>query len=137
MRPLTVVRPPQAALTILAAILALVACCGAQDATFHTAPAADAAAKNPYQSSPAAAAAGKKLYGQNCAQCHGNNLQGMGPAPALDTPAVKTAKPGELYWFISTGDLNKGMPNWSSLPKQQRWQIVTFLQTKSGSSGAK
>jgi len=31
-----------------------------------------------------AAAAGKKLYLLNCAQCHGNNLQGEGPAPPLD-----------------------------------------------------
>lgn len=86
--------------------------------------------KNPYQGSPQAALVGKKLYGQNCAQCHGANLQGIGPAPALDSPAVKTAKPGELFWFISTGKVSSGMPSWSNLPKAQRWQIVTFLQSK-------
>ena len=86
--------------------------------------------KNPYQAKPAAVAAGKTLYGQNCATCHGKNLQGIGPAPALDTPSVTNAKPGELFWFISTGKVTSGMPSWSSLPKQQRWQIVTFLQSK-------
>jgi len=124
------VRPTQAALAVLLTILGVVACYGAEDTTFHAAPAAAAAVKNPYQSSAAAATAGKKLYGQNCAQCHGNNLQGMGPAPALDTPTIKAAKPGELYWFISTGNVAKGMPSWSGLPKQQRWQMVTFLQMK-------
>ena len=87
---------------------------------------------NPYEGKPQAAAAGKKLFGQNCAQCHGANLQGIGPAPPLDTTSVKKARPGELFWFITNGKLTSGMPSWSSLPKQQRWQIVTFLQTKTG-----
>jgi len=86
--------------------------------------------KNPYAGNAAAAAAGKKLYVQDCAQCHGNNLQGMGPAPALDTPAVRNAKAGELFWFVSTGKLASGMPSWSNLPKQERWQIVTFVQSR-------
>ena len=85
---------------------------------------------NPYRGKSDAAASGKKLYGQNCAQCHGANLQGIGPAPALDSPAVKTAKPGELFWFITNGKVSTGMPSWSNLPKAQRWQIVTFLQSK-------
>jgi len=100
----------------------------AESAAFHNAPASAALMKNPYSSNANAAAGGKKLYAQNCAQCHGNNLQGMGPAPALESRSVKEAKPGELFWFITNGDLNNGMPSWASLPKQQRWQIVTFLQ---------
>jgi len=91
---------------------------------------------NPYQDQPAAAAAGKKLYGQNCASCHGANLQGIGPAPALDSPAIRNARPGELFWFISTGKVTAGMPGWSGLPKNQRWQIVTFLQSKSSVKNA-
>ena len=86
--------------------------------------------KNPYSGNAQAAAGGKKLYGQNCAQCHGNNLQGMGPAPALQSASVKAAKPGELFWFITNGNLNNGMPSWSNLPKQQRWQVVTFLESE-------
>jgi len=86
--------------------------------------------RNPYQGKPAAAAAGKQLYSQNCSTCHGKNLQGVGPAPALDSVVVKNAKPGGLFWFISTGKVASGMPSWSGLSKQQRWQIVTFLQTQ-------
>ena len=88
--------------------------------------------KNPYTGNAQAAAGGKKLYGQNCAQCHGANLQGIGPAPALDNPSTQKATPGELFWFITNGNLNAGMPSWAGLPKQQRWQIVTFLQSKIG-----
>ena len=85
--------------------------------------------KNPYAGSASAAAAGKAVYAKNCAQCHGNNRQGMGPAPALDSPQVRTANPGELFWFITTGKPSSGMPAWPKLTKQQRWQIVTFLQS--------
>jgi mono/diheme cytochrome c family protein len=102
----------------------------AQGAGFHNAPASAAEAKNPYAGNEQAAAGGKKLYAQNCAQCHGNNLQGLGPAPTLLSATVKGAAPGELFWFISNGDLNKGMPGWAQLPKPQRWQLVTFLESK-------
>jgi len=102
----------------------------AQNTSFHNAPASAAQEKNPFSGNEQAAAGGKKLFAQNCAQCHGNNLQGMGPAPALLSNTVKSAAPGELFWFVTNGDLNKGMPGWAQLPKQQRWQIVTFLQLK-------
>ncbi len=102
----------------------------ADNKSFHGAPESAAAMKNPYSGSASAAATGKKLFAQNCAACHGNNLQGMGPAPPLQSAAVKSARPGELFWFISNGDLSNGMPSWSSLPKQQRWQLVTFLESE-------
>ena len=111
--------------------------CFSQQPTFRNAPASASDTKNPYSGNAAAATAGRKLYAQDCAQCHGNNLQGMGPAPALDSPSVHNAKPGELFWFISTGKIASGMPSWSNLPKQQRWQIVTFLQSRANEKAAK
>ena len=98
--------------------------------TFRNAPSSTTEMKNPYAGDAQAAAGGRKLYAQNCAQCHGNNLQGIGPAPALMGGAVKSATAGELFWFITNGDLNKGMPSWPQLSEQQRWQIVTFLKAK-------
>jgi len=118
------------ALVVVAAILCMTFDVAAQSSSFHSAPPSAAQMKNPYAGDAQAAAGGKKLYAQNCAQCHGNNLQGMGPAPTLLSPKVKNAKPGETFWFITNGDLNNGMPSWSQLPKQQRWQIVTFLESK-------
>lgn len=116
----------------LAFLLGSVLVVYAQGTGFRSAPASAAQMKNPYSTDAQATSGGKKLYAQNCAQCHGNNLQGMGPAPTLVSATVKNASPGELFWFITNGDLNKGMPAWPQLPKQQRWQIVSFLESKNG-----
>ena len=118
------------AIMAVGAMLWLAPASAAQNSGFRNAPASAAETKNPYTST-SAAAAGKKLYAQNCAQCHGSNLRGIGPAPALDSTSVKAAKPGELFWFITKGKLESGMPSWASLPQQERWQIVTFLQSQS------
>src|ERR1019366_8338583 len=93
----------------------------AQNSGFRNAPASAAEAKNPYKSA-SAAAAGQKLYLLNCAQCHGSNRQGIGPAPSLDRAPIQNAKPGELFWFITKGKLESGMPSWANLSQQQRWQ---------------
>ena len=114
----------------LAAVALGAASLAAESSSFHNAPATASQMKNPYAGDSQAAAGGKKLYAQNCAQCHGNNLQGMGPAPTLLSNSVKRAAQGELFWFITNGDLNKGMPGWAQLPKQQRWQIVSFVESR-------
>jgi mono/diheme cytochrome c family protein len=137
LRPTAGVSSGALAVAVITATLGTVPFIFAQSVDLHNAPAADAQMKNPYQGSPQAAVVGKKLYGRNCATCHGANLQGIGPAPALDNPEVKTAKAGELFWFISTGKVTAGMPSWSNLPKAQRWQIVTFLQSPGMKSAAK
>ena len=125
-------RPPLCGWLLIAAgttVLWIAPILTAQNLAFRNAPASAAAMKNPYQGNAEAEAAGRKLYGQKCTQCHGNNRQGMGPAPALDTPHVANAKPGELFWFITTGKLENGMPSWPNLSKQERWQLVSFLQS--------
>ncbi len=42
---------------------------------------------------------------------------------------AQSATDGELFWYITQGDVNNGMPGWSSLSAQQRWQIVSFLRS--------
>jgi mono/diheme cytochrome c family protein len=118
------------AIAVVSAFVQTAVPVAAQNSKFHNAPASAAQATNPYSGNAQAAAAGKKLYAQSCASCHDNNLQGMGPAPTLVSSSMQAAKPGELFWFVTDGDLNKGMPGWSQLSKQQRWQIVTFLEMK-------
>jgi mono/diheme cytochrome c family protein len=117
------------AIVSVGAALWLAPSSAAQNSGFRNAPASAAEMKNPYKSA-SAVAAGKKLYALNCAQCHGSNLQGIGPAPALDRAPAKDAKPGELFWFITKGKLESGMPSWANLSQQQRWQIVTFLESQ-------
>lgn len=85
--------------------------------------------KNPYEGDPDPVLAGKKLYLQHCAECHGKNARGMRNAISLRTPQVQNATAGELVWFLRNGNLFHGMPSWSGLPEQRRWQIVTYLKS--------
>lgn len=85
--------------------------------------------KNPYAGQPDALKAGKKLYERHCASCHGFEGRGQEEAPDLHAPFVQQEPPGVLFWFLKNGNLKDGMPSWSRLPDQQRWQLVTYLRT--------
>jgi glucose/arabinose dehydrogenase len=104
---------------------------GAQPEPFHGAP-ASAQARNPYAGDAAAAQAGHKVYAGTCASCHGANAEGSGNVPALSSPAFEHASDGEVFWYISKGDVNNGMPSWAALPEQERWQIIAFLRSIQG-----
>src|SRR6267154_1425907 len=101
----------------------------AQDAHFHNAPASSNQLKNPYAGQPAAVAAGSKLYTMNCGSCHGIKGRGTGNIPALSKGPTQSVPDGEVFWFITTGSVDNGMPAWASLPEQKRWQIVTYLKS--------
>jgi glucose/arabinose dehydrogenase len=101
----------------------------AADKSFHGAPDSAKAMKNPYQGQPAAAAAGKTLYARNCLACHGRNGQGTGNVPSLVDGKLEGVTPGEVFWFITKGSKDNGMPSWAFLPEQQRWQIVSYVET--------
>lgn len=92
-------------------------------------PAKDRARQNPFAENPTAVPAGAKLFRQNCASCHGEDGMGKGNHPSLRTDRVRTATPGELQWLLTNGSMKIGMPSWSKLPEQQRWQIVTYLKS--------
>ena len=90
----------------------------AQDAHFHNAPTSSTALKEPVCGEAAAVAAGAKLYATNCGSCHGINGRGTGNIPALSRGATESAPDGEVFWFITTGSVNNGMPSWASLPER-------------------
>jgi glucose/arabinose dehydrogenase/mono/diheme cytochrome c family protein len=100
--------------------------CAAQDANFHNAPASAKAQKNPYEGQHPASI--RSAYHQNCAQCHGENGEGSGNIPALATGRTQSATDGEIFWYITKGDINNGMPSWQTLPEQERWQITNYLR---------
>jgi mono/diheme cytochrome c family protein len=85
--------------------------------------------KNPFAGDRQAAAAGEKLFQQHCAECHGEKAGGTRKGPSLLHEEVRQAMPGTLFWILSNGVVRRGMPVWSKLPEQQRWQIVSFLQS--------
>ncbi len=101
----------------------------AQDSGFHNAPASAREAVNPDEGDPKAAVAGKPLYHLRCARCHGEHGEGSGNIPAFVHGKVQSVSPGELFWFITRGDVKNGMPSWASLPKQQRWHIISYIRT--------
>jgi mono/diheme cytochrome c family protein len=87
------------------------------------------ALRNPYEGQQDAVLAGAKLYRQHCAECHGGEGWGGERAANLHAPDVQKATPGELEWLLRNGNLARGMPSWSGLPEQRRWQIVSYLKT--------
>ncbi len=92
-------------------------------------PAKDAARKNPLKPSPQIVAGGRKLFERNCVECHGS--QGIGiahNAANLTSPAVRQESDGTLFWKITNGHLEKGMPSFSGLPELQRWQLVLYIR---------
>jgi len=119
---------------LVAAFLATVAAVAifqslvAQTASFHGAPASAAAMENPHKSGQDLEA-GQAVFKQNCAVCHGPAGQGTGNIPTLAKGAAITAKDGEIFWFITKGDIVNAMPSWAHLPEEQRWQVITYLRS--------
>jgi len=101
----------------------------ADPAPFHNAPSSATQLLNPYADQAQAVKAGGELYAVHCSACHGRNAEGSGNIPALAHSAVQSAADGEVFWFITAGAPNDGMPSWASLPEQQRWQIAAYLKT--------
>ncbi|HKV39267.1 MAG TPA: c-type cytochrome [Blastocatellia bacterium] len=96
---------------------------------FDNAPTAAAFSKNPYADEQEAVQAGSKLYHRHCAECHGRDAGGGLKAPGLRGKLVQNAAPGVLFWFLTNGNLRHGMPSWSALPNERRWQLVTYLKS--------
>lgn len=86
------------------------------------------AKQNPLESDPDTLAAGGKLFKQHCAECHGMKAEGTKRGPSLLKEQVQQATPGAIFWILTNGVVRHGMPDWSSLPEPERWQIVTFLK---------
>jgi mono/diheme cytochrome c family protein len=105
--------------------------------------------------SPEALAAAKRLYGQNCAACHGENGTGDGvfaddlanageaasqtmtgapemimqqPANFADPKRMLGASPALLQGKILRGGMGTGMPMWGSIfTEKQIWDLVAYL----------
>jgi glucose/arabinose dehydrogenase/mono/diheme cytochrome c family protein len=103
----------------------------AQETNFHNAPASAKEVKNPYAGQQGASS--KAAYHLRCARCHGENGEGSGNIPALATAKAQSVTDGELFWYITKGDVNNGMPSWQTLPREQRWQIINYVRVLGGS----
>ena len=93
--------------------------------------------KNPLQSSEAALKSARRLYGENCAQCHGDTGKGDGPdalkydpkpADFTDAAHMNTVTDGALFYQISQG--KKPMPAFKRrMTEDQRWQLVLLIRS--------
>ena len=93
-------------------------------------PAKDHLRVNPLGGRSDAIAAGARVYTDHCAECHKTDARGDGhKRPSLRSEHIRSATDGDIEWFLRQGDLAHGMPSWSSLPTEQRWQLVAFLKS--------
>lgn len=82
---------------------------------------------------------GVRLYGQNCAICHGTSAgdaaaspiaRGEYPAPPqLATEGVEDDPEGVTFWKVKHGIRLTGMPSWKgALDDRQIWTLALFLK---------
>ena len=102
------------------------------------------ALKNPLAPSDTHITAAKRVYSDQCANCHGDSGKGDGsdammydPAPSDLTDAAKMSKvtDGEIYYQITEG--RKPMPSYKKrLSEEQRWQLVLLVRSFAGQPAA-
>lgn len=82
---------------------------------------------------------GVRLFGQNCAVCHGSAKGAAAPSPIakgeyprppqLATHGVEDDPEGVSFWKIKHGIRLTGMPSWGySLTDRQIWTLALFLK---------
>lgn len=108
-------------------------------------------------------AAGKVLYDANCAVCHGEKLDGNGPAAAgfrypirpanfQDVGTIAQLTLPYVYWRLTTGGIqnqfNSAMPRWVAAPgdaqastlhsndltPDEAWQVILYLYSATGAT---
>ncbi|HEX6534437.1 MAG TPA: FTR1 family protein [Gemmatimonadaceae bacterium] len=89
---------------------------------------------------------GRAVFLRECASCHGERGLGDGPAargmnpapPAIgDARLMADASPALLYRVVSVGVPGTQMPAWGSkLSSQQRWNVVSYVQSLRASTAA-
>ncbi len=97
----------------------------------------DVAKKNPVPPTPEGLAQARKLFGYNCAMCHGKSGDGKGDLAAdmkldlrdwRDASSIEKMTDGELFWIVSVG---KGkMPGEGDrTPEKTRWNFVNLVRS--------
>jgi mono/diheme cytochrome c family protein len=99
---------------------------------------------NPVKPTAESQARAKKMYGWDCAMCHGDNGDGKGDVAAeqklpmhdyRDPASLKALSDGEIFYIIKTG---KGqMPSEGDRAKPDEiWNLVIYLRKMSNGQNA-
>lgn len=97
---------------------------------------------DPFRNDPKAIAAGKKIFGENCAPCHGAKGQGViGPnltddvflyvkGDVADNVYFKTISNGTTRGGMEAGRTMKGgMPPFKQLGKDKIWKVIAYIRS--------
>jgi mono/diheme cytochrome c family protein len=98
-------------------------------------PAADAAKVNPVKATPVSLAKARKMYGYDCAMCHGATGNGKGDVGAgmnlkdyTDPAALRSLTDGEIFYIIQNG--RGQMPGESAREStQEAWNMVILVRS--------
>ena len=94
----------------------------------------------------ASIAPGMSVYGEHCATCHGASGAGDGPSgqsppprPAdLRSPPTSRRHAGEIYWLVTHGIPERGMPGFADrLGESERWDVINFIRALGAAGDAR
>src|SRR5258706_7813791 len=110
-----------------------------EDHQHSHAPASAKELKNPLTATAEHIASGRALFTQRCAPCHGADGKAMSEMAAAmkikpaDLTALHGRTDGEIYWVISNGIRQSGMPAFESkMSEQERWQAALYVKHLAG-----
>jgi mono/diheme cytochrome c family protein len=98
----------------------------------------DAAAKhNPVKPSADSLARGKKLYGYDCAMCHGKSGDGKGDIASdmkniqdfTKPEALKARSDGDLFYIIRNGKGDDMPPEGDRAKDDDIWHLVNYIRS--------
>jgi mono/diheme cytochrome c family protein len=97
----------------------------------------DAAKANPVKPSAESHAKGKKLYGYDCAMCHGKGGDGKGDMAAdmknmpdfTHQDALKGRTDGELFYIIRNGKGEDMPPEGDRAKDEDVWNMVNYVRS--------
>jgi hypothetical protein len=94
---------------------------------------------NPVKPSPEGLAAARKIYGYDCAMCHGDKGDGKGDIVESmkltmhdwrDAASLEGKTDGEIFFIITKGK-GKMMGEGDRLPETMRWNMVNLVRSYS------
>ena len=100
-------------------------------------PPEDAAKVSPVKPTPDSVAKGKKMYGFDCAMCHGKGGDGKGDMASdikgvtdfTNPDALKNRTDGELFYITKNGKGDNMPPEGDRVKDEEIWNMVNYIRT--------